>query len=402
MSFLPKPGFLPATSPPARGKPFAGTHAAARLLALAGVTVNGPHPWDIQVHHPRTLDRILAQGSLGLGESYVDGWWDCEAIDTFIHRVLENRLEERVASPRLLFHLLRARVLNPQSARRAWQVGREHYDLGNGLFEAMLDSRMAYSCGYWSGGATSLESAQEAKLDLVCRKLGLAPGMRLLDIGCGWGSLMRHAAERYGVTCVGLTISAQQAQWGAQRLAGLPVTFHLADYRSFNPTGEEKFDRIASVGMFEHVGRLNYRDYFAVASRSLSTDGLFLLHTIGRNSSSGPTDPWIERYIFPNGELPSASEVAAAAERSFVIEDWHNFGADYDRTLMAWHARFEAAWPALAQDYSPRFHRLWRYYLLACAGSFRARCNQLWQLVLSPRGVPGGYRRPVVVSDTGV
>lgn len=398
MAFLPNPGFLPRSSRRSVGPPLAHPHAAGRLLALAGVTVNGTQPWDIQVHHPRTLDRLLAQGSLGLGESYVDGWWDCEAIDAFIHRVLEARLEDRVASPGLLLHLLQARVMNPQSARRAWQVGREHYDLGNGLFEAMLDSRMAYSCGYWAGGAKDLESAQEAKLDLICRKLGLAPGMRLLDIGCGWGSLMRHAAERYGVSCVGLTISAQQARWGEQRLAGLPVTFHLADYRSFNPAGAEKFDRIASVGMFEHVGRRNYRDYFAVAARSLKDDGLFLLHTIGRNSGGRRTDPWIERYIFPNGELPSASELATAAERRFVIEDWHNFGADYDHTLMAWHARFEAAWPGLAADYPPRFHRLWRYYLLACAGSFRARSNQLWQVVLSPRGVPGGYRRPVMMS----
>ncbi len=389
MAFLPRPTFLPQATTSS-----GPSHAGARLLALAGITINGKQPWDIWVHHPHTLDRVLSQGSLGLGESYVDGWWDCDAIDQFIHRVLDARLEERVTSPGLRLGLLRARLLNRQSTRRAWQVGRDHYDLGNPLFEAMLDSRMAYSCGYWSGGATDLESAQEAKLDLVCRKLGLRPGMRLLDIGCGWGSLMRHAAERYGVSCVGLTVSAEQARWGEQHLAGLPVTFHLADYRSFPTRPSEKFDRVASIGMFEHVGRRNYRDYFSVAARALKDDGLFLLHTIGRNARGGRTDPWVDRYIFPNGELPSASELAESAERNFVIEDWHSFGADYDRTLLAWHTRFEAAWPALASDYSPRFRRLWRYYLLACAGSFRARANQLWQVVLSPRGVPGGYRRP--------
>jgi cyclopropane-fatty-acyl-phospholipid synthase len=371
----------------------ADQRAAAQLLAHADVRIDGDRPWDIRLRHPDTMPRILARGSLGLGESYMDGWWECERIDEFIARVLRARLDEKVGGAGQMLAALKARLLNLQSERRAWQVGREHYDLGNDLFERMLDPTMAYSCGYWAN-ASDLAAAQQAKLDLICRKLGLQPGMRLLDIGCGWGSLMQFAAERYGVECVGLTVSQKQSQWGAQKARGLPVRFELTDYRTFNPDGAQRFDRVASVGMFEHVGHKNYATYFAVARRSLMDDGLLLLHTIGKNRSGASIDPWIEKYIFPNGTLPSMAEIAAACEAGFVVEDWHNFGADYDRTLLAWHARFEAAWAELSSRYSERFHRMWRYYLLCCAGTFRARDNQLWQVVLSPRGVAGGYRRP--------
>lgn len=366
---------------------------AQGLLASAGITVNGAHPWDMRIHHPGTLDRLLAQGSLGLGESYMDGWWDCERIDELICRMLLARLDEQVGRPGWWWTLLRARLTNLQSLTRAWQVGRVHYDLGNGLYSAMLDASMAYSCGYWAH-AGDLAQAQQDKLELVCRKLRLEPGMTLLDIGCGWGSLMLHAARHHRVHCVGLTVSSEQAAWGQSRSQGLPVRFELMDYRQFNPQGKMRFDRVASIGMFEHVGHKNYRAWFDMVRRSVHEDGLCLLHTIGKNRSGIGIDPWIDRYIFPNGALPSMAEVARVAE-DFVVEDWHNFGADYDRTLMAWHERFEAAWPKLQHHHDERFYRMWRYYLLCCAGTFRARDNQLWQLVLSPRGVPGGYRRPL-------
>jgi cyclopropane-fatty-acyl-phospholipid synthase len=368
-----------------------GFEVASRLLARADVWIDGPRPWDIQVRHPNTLARILKYGSLGLGESYVDGWWDCAQLDALVARVLAAKLDEAVVQPGFLWSVLRARLFNLQSTTRAWQVGRAHYDLGNDLYQRMLDPTLAYSCGYWAS-ATNLEQAQRDKLDLICRKLGLVRGMRLLDIGCGFGSLMRHAAEHYGVQCVGLTVSVQQRALGTQLVGNLPVRFELIDYRDFNRDGMQKFDRIASVGMFEHVGAKNYRDYFDLVRRSLVRDGLFLLHTIGRGKVGAGVDPWIEKYIFPNAVLPSMSEITRACEGEFVIEDWHNFGADYDRTLTAWHARFEAAWPELQHRYDERFHRLWRYYLLCCAGAFRARANQLWQLVLSPEGIPGGWR----------
>ncbi len=368
--------------------------AFATLLAEADIRVGGDRPWDLRINHPQAAAYILARGSLGLGEAYMEGWWDCPRIDELIERLLDARLEQRVGSWVVLRQALRARLFNLQTLRRAWRVGEAHYDIGNELFEAMLDTRMVYTCAYWASART-LDEAQLAKLDLVCVKLGLRPGMRLLDIGCGWGSLMRHAAENYGVSCVGLTISRAQAELGAERCRGLPVEFRLLDYRDIGRGGSiERFDRVASLGMFEHVGRKNHRVYFEIARRCLRDDGLFLLHTIGKNLRRGATDPWIDRYIFPNGDLPALGQIVDAAEGLFVVEDVHNFGADYERTLLCWHERFAAAWPRLAGRYSERFRRMWRYYLLACAGTFRVRSNQLWQIVLSPEGVRSGYRRP--------
>lgn len=369
--------------------------AFEELLAQGDVRLNGPRPWDLQIRHDGTFERVLGQGSLGLGESYMDGWWDCERVDEFICRTLRAGLDRQVRNPALLLLALKSRLMNLQSRARAWQVGERHYDSGNELFEAMLDPTLSYSCGYWARHET-LEQAQRAKLELICRKLQLQPGMTLLDIGCGWGGLMRHAAEQYGAICVGLTISREQAEWASRQLQGLPARVELVDYREFRPAGAQRFDRLVSVGMFEHVGPKNYRSYFELARRHLREDGLFLLHSIGKNRPGGANDPWIEKYIFPNGRLPSLGELTRAAEREFVLEDLHNFGADYDRTLMAWLERFDAAWPQLQQRYPERFRRMWRYYLMAFAGAFRARDNQLWQLVLSPRGVSGGYRRPLL------
>jgi cyclopropane-fatty-acyl-phospholipid synthase len=363
----------------------------ADLLARADVRINGDRPWDMRIHDESMAERVLAYGSLGLGESYMDGQWHAERLDEFFSRVLAARLDREVEHPvRLAVYALRHRFLNLQNIRRAWQVGEVHYDLGNAFYEKMLDRRMTYTCGYWEN-ARDLDESQEAKLDMICRKLDLKPGQRVLDIGCGWGSFMQFAAEHYGVECVGVTISKQQAEWGRERCKRLPVEFRLMDYREI----DEPFDHIASVGMFEHVGHKNYRIYFEVARRCLKDGGLFLLHTIGRNRRNSTPDPWIDRYIFPNGELPSLGRIAEAVEDLFIIEDVHSFGADYDRTLMAWNENFQAAWPELSKDHDERFRRMWEYYLQACAGAFRARQIQLWQIVLSPEGVPGGYRRPI-------
>jgi cyclopropane-fatty-acyl-phospholipid synthase len=369
------------------------TDHLAALLARAGIELNGRRPFDLQLNHPRAARRILAQGNLGLGESYMDGDWDAEQVDTLIYRLLRARLHDAIHPPGLLLAILKARVLNLQNEARAWIVGRHHYDLGNDFFTAMLDESMAYSCGYWADAAT-LGDAQTAKLDLVCRKLGLEPGMRLLDVGCGWGSLLAHAAQRYGARCVGLTISQAQAELARTRCAGLPVEVALVDYRRYAAGATQRFDRIASVGMFEHVGCKNYPEFFKIAHQLLAADGLMLLHTIGKTHHRGTTDPWTNRYIFPNGQLPVLGQIADAADPKFVIEDMHNFGADYDRTLMAWHERFTRSWPTFEARFGARFQRMWRYYLLSCAGAFRARNLQLWQLVLAPGGVAGGYRRP--------
>ena len=358
------------------------------LLAEVGIRLNGRRPCDLRLIDPTVPERLLAHGSLGLGESYMDGQWDCEHLDQFFHRLLSADLASHVRPLGLLWHHLRSRWLNLQTEDRAWQVGRAHYDLGNDFYAAMLDRRLTYTCAFWQDAQT-LDAAQENKLDLVCRKLGLERGMRVLDIGCGWGSFMKFAAVRYGVQCVGVTISAEQAALGREHCAGLPIEFRLTDYRAL----DERFDRIVSLGMFEHVGQKNHAAYMDVALRCLDDAGLFLLHTIGRNEQGHGTDPWIHRYIFPNGELPTIAQIGRACERRFVVEDLHNFGADYDRTLMAWHANFEAAWPRFADRLGERFRRMWRYYLLSSAGAFRARDIQLWQWVLSKPGRLGVYQR---------
>ena len=357
------------------------------LLSQADIQINGSRAWDIQLHHVGFFKRVLQQGSLGLGESYMEGWWDCERLDILFCKILKAKLDQQM--PGNLKDILRiasARLFNLQSRSRAWIVGKEHYDIGNDLFALMLDPHMQYSCGYWKD-ATTLNDAQNAKLKMICEKLQLKPGMRLLDIGCGWGGLAEYAARHYGVAVEGVTISKEQQKMAQQRCEGLDVNILLQDYRDLN----KHYDRIVSVGMFEHVGPKNYDTYFSIADRCLKPDGLFLLHTIGSNKKGMSVDPWINKYIFPNGCLPAISHIAEASESRFVMEDWHNFGSDYDKTLMAWHERFNQAWPELSSRYSATFRRMFNYYLCACAGAFRARDIELWQVLFS-RGVEGGIR----------
>lgn len=362
----------------------------AEMLEPTGIKINGSRPYDITINNPDFFKRVLHEGSLGLGESYMDEWWECERLDIFFHKILLAGLENRL--PHHFKDTLRiafARFFNLQSPKRAWTVGKEHYDLGNDLFEKMLDSYMQYSCGYWKE-CSDLESAQQAKLKLICEKLQLKPGLTMLDIGCGWGGLSAYAAQNYGVSVTGITVSAEQQKMAQKRCQRLDVNILLQDYRDLNL----QYDRIVSVGMFEHVGPKNYADYFDVVARNLRDDGLFLLHTIGSNKSQYHVDPWIDKYIFPNGCLPSTSNITKASEPHFVMEDWHNFGAYYDKTLMAWYQNFLHAWPELHDNYSPRFKRMFSYYLNACAGAFRARNLQLWQILFSPHGVAGGIVVP--------
>ena len=369
------------------GRRFSYERTLHELLAGSDVKINGSRPWDIRVHDERFFQRVLGQGTLGAGESYMDGWWDCEQLDEMLTRVVSLDIDEHLSSPRTAMLAIMAKLCNMQSRRRAFQVGQRHYDLGDDLYERMLDPRMIYTCAYWNN-MHSLDAAQEAKLDLVARKIRLQRGMRVMDIGCGWGGAAQFMAECYGASVTGVTVSRNQRETAARRCAGLPVDIKLQDYRSM--TGN--FDAIYSLGMFEHVGVRNYRTYLRKVRELLRPDGLFLLHTIGNNRSSVTTDPWIEKYIFPNGQLPSLAQITTAAEGLFVIEDVHSFGVDYDRTLLAWSANFEARWPEIATRYGERFHRMWHFWLMASAANFRARKTQLWQIVLSPRGVAGGYR----------
>jgi cyclopropane-fatty-acyl-phospholipid synthase len=364
-------------------------HVSA-LLSKAGITPNGPEPHDPQVHDDQFYKWVMANGSLGLGESYMEGLWDCDALDDFFFRLLRAELEK--VAPRSLSQVLRylqARIFNLQSKGRATDNATQHYNLGNEFFRAMLDPRMVYTCGYWEH-AQSLAEAQEHKLALTCQKLHLEPGMNVLDIGCGWGSFVRYVAEHYDVSATGLNVSQPQLKEARRQTQGLPVDFLDKDYRNLSKQ-DGPYDRLVSLGMVEHVGKQNFEAFFKAARRVLHKDGIFLLHTIGSNKSSKTTDPWLDRYIFKNSLIPSLKQLSEAMEGRFVIEDIHNFGIYYDHTLMAWYQNFEAYYKAHKERISNRFYRMWRYYLLCCAGTFRSRKNQLWQLVLSPYGCLGGY-----------
>jgi cyclopropane-fatty-acyl-phospholipid synthase len=352
------------------------------LFSLAGIEVNGGNPWDIQVHDPRFYDRVLNETSLGLGESYMDGWWDVERIDEFIKLVFLADLDKKVTGNwKIAAHVIKAKIINLQSPIRAFEVGEHHYDLGNDLYKAMLDKRMNYTCAYWKN-ASNLDEAQEAKLDLVCRKIGAKPGMKILEFGCGWGSFAKYAAEKYGCEILGVTVSKEQVALGMELCKGLPVELRLQDYR----TVQGEFDAVISIGIMEHVGYKNYRAYMEVVNKNLKDDGIAFIHTIGGNESVTACEPFTDKYIFPNGMLPSIAQLGAAMDHLFVMEDWHNIGPNYDPTLMAWHANFEKAWPQLKSKYGDRFYRMWRYYLLSSAGAFRSRNQQLWQIVLTREG----------------
>ena len=314
-----------------------GVHETVqKIFARADVRLDGARPWDLRVRNPDFAGRLLAGGSVALGESFMEGWWSCQALDQLFDRILragvDHEAPRNVAS---IWHAAKAKIVNRQCKSRAGLVGKHHYDLGNRLFRHMLDKRMIYSCAFWDQAST-LDEAQENKLDLICRKIDLKPGLRVLDIGCGWGGFARWAAEKYDARVLGLTVSREQAAYAREHNRGLDVVIECKDYRDL----EGQFDRVVSIGMMEHVGAKNYRTYMQVLRRSLKPDGLCLVQTIGGNTSVSTTDPWIDRYIFPNSMLPSMRQIAAAAEGLLVIEDWHGFGPHYDQTLMAWYLQF--------------------------------------------------------------
>ena len=361
-----------------------GAELCRELLASADIKVGGERPWDLQIHDERFYERVLRDGTLGFGEAYVDGWWDSQALDQTIDRVMRARLGEALPEHWLIIaHAMRARVVNLQSKTRSFGNGQRHYDIGNDLYEAMLDRRMLYTCAYWQS-ANSLDEAQEAKLELVCKKIGLRAGMRILDLGCGWGGFAAYAAARHGVSVVGYTVSREQVRWAHDHYKDLPIDIRLDDYRA--ATG--RYDAVVSIGLMEHVGPKNYRGYMELVDRCLAPGGVAFVHTIGSNRARTHLEPWFDKYIFPNAVLPTLAQLVAAMDDIFVPEDVHNLGEHYDRTLLAWWRNFDAAWPALRARYGEPFYRVWKYYLLASAGAFRARAQHLFQLVMTRPGTP--------------
>jgi cyclopropane-fatty-acyl-phospholipid synthase len=357
------------------------------ILTQCGVTINGSASYDIQVHDERLYKRVLSEGSLGLGESYVDGWWDAEKVDEFILRLIRPETEKYLFPIAAKALILKSKFLNFQNKLRSLRVAREHYDLGNHMYSYMLDNYMQYTCGYWRN-AQSLNEAQEHKLRMVCEKLQLKKTDRVLELGCGFGGLAKYISEHYGSTVVGYNISKEQVAWARNWTKNYAVEIREQDYReAIKDFPRESFDKVVSIGLIEHVGYKNYRSLFETAHYSLKKNGLFLLHGIGGNVSRVATEPWLEKYIFPGSVMPSAEQLSQAFQELFIMEDWHNYSVDYDKTLMAWFENFDKNWSIIADhEYDQRFYRMWKYYLLMCAGSFRARKNQNWEIMFSKEG----------------
>ena len=369
---------------------FVANHAKRRfeeLVAGAGIEINGRRPFDLRVVNDAFYERVLSRGAIGIVEAYVDGYWESDRLDELAAKLLSSGINFHLGSALTRrLHGFGARLLRNGKRRRALQV-RKRFDLKNDLYQAMLGRSMVYSCAHWKD-STHLDAAQEAKLKRVAEKVALRPGMRVLDIGCGWGGFAKYAVENYGVSAVGITVVKEQYELGRVLCAGLPIDLRLQDYRDLDD--DRPFDAVVGIEVLEHVGYKNHRAFMSKIRRLLKPNGLVLLQTVANNTSRFFVDPRFRRTIFPTGMLPSARHVAAAAEGLLDIEEWHNLSDDYDQTLLAWFENFDSHWPQLRENYGEHFYRMWKCYLLSFAGSFRARENQLWQIVFSRAGGGAG------------
>jgi len=365
------------------------------ILNEIGVTINGNKPYDLKINNKQFLTKMMlsASPSIDAGEAYMNGDWDCEQLEELFFRICKSEMDSELYSKfGSFFYTLKNSIINQQSPSKSHEVAKKHYNLGNRFYELMLGKSMAYTCSYWKN-AHSLDEAQFDKYDLICKKLYLKPGEKVLELGCGWGGLAKYMAEKYGCEVVAIDIGEQPSSYAKKLCKDLPVTVHQCDYRSthiYNPQNKP-FDKIVSVGVLEHVGYKNYTPFLNIANSFIKPDGIFLLHSIGGNVSLNYCDPWINKYIFPNGMLPSIKQLGEALEHKFIVEDLQNFGAYYDKTLMAWRSNLNNNWDELKPSYDERFRRMMNYYLASCAGGFRARSMQLWQYVLTPKGMLNGY-----------
>jgi len=362
--------------------------AVKEAFSIADIKINGDRDWDISVNDPRFFKTVFSGLSMGLGESYMDGLWDTRRLDLFFDKLYRADMEFKKLSWFTKYHYLKARVFNMQKIARAFEIGKRHYDIGNDLYQAMLGPRMVYSSLYYKKNDYTVTIAEDAKLEMICQKLGLEKGMKVLDIGCGWGAFGKYAAEKYGTETIGITVSKEQAELARKICEGLPVKILLQDYRSIQETN---FDHVISIGMIGHVGHKNYRKLMEAAYNRLKDNGLFLIHTMGANHSSSAAEPWIDKYIFPHGMAPSIKQIGESIENLFVMEDWHNFSVDYYTTAMDWFKNFEKNWPELKTRYNERFYRMWKYYLQGMGAAFLARTLQTWDIVLSKQGCRGKY-----------
>jgi len=379
------------------------TNSGVREFLGRVATVDGLNQWDPQVRDDDFFGMVAGDGMLGLGNAYVKGYWECEDLFEFFCRAIRGGLLEFMADSPVMKALMTAyRTTNRQSQTQAKKNVVAHYDRGNDLFEAFLGKTMAYTCAVWDNPldleeGETLDEAQERKLDRICQKLHLESGMRVLDIGCGWGPFMRYVAGHFEVEVVGITLSAEQIAYIEKRNGGfkhsgsLPIKAVLADFRTFDAG---KFDRVLSIGMFEHVGRKNHEEYFKAVDRCLESDGLSLIHCFGKSDPRVPLiDPWTEKHIFPGMELPTVVDITTAMEGAFNLLDLEEMGQHYPKTLLAWSANFDCNWEQISH-YGEEFRRMWRYYLLSCAAVFHVRKVLLWQVVFA-RKEDGQLYEPV-------
>jgi cyclopropane-fatty-acyl-phospholipid synthase len=385
------------------------------VLEQADIRVGGDRPWDLRIHHDRFFPRAM-RGSLGVGESYMDGDWDAGSLIEFFRKTMDAGLQmhpllriNRVAKE------VHARFRNLQTRRRSRAVAEEHYDLDHRMYAQFLGPWNQYTCCFFDG-TDDLEEAELCKLEMICDKLEIESGDRVLDIGCGWGGFAKYAASTRGCSVVGISLSDEQIEYARDYTEGLPVEIHRMDYRDLPESPLGTFDKVLICGMIEHVGYRNYRQLMKVVHTVLAQDGLFLLHTIGNRHNTAVVEPWIEKYIFRNSMAPSMQQLTRAAADLFVIEDWENYGHYYVPTLQAWHDNFNRNWDRIRaldgpRPFDERFRRMWNFYLMSSRAAFEVEDLHLWHLVMtrygSGRGVydrvkrlcspaPGTQRHPAV------
>ena len=357
------------------------------LLDKADITINGNDPWDMQIHDQTIYKDIVLKGSLGLGDGYIKQKWDVDKIDVFFEKILKARVSFLPSLTGALYEVQDS-LSNAQVGKKAFEVGTYHYDLGNELYELMLGESMAYSSARFLDKKNSLTQAQYNKFDQLCKKLELKPGMKILEIGSGWGTFAKFAMSQYGVSVVGLTVSKEQKAYAEKACKGLPAQFILMDYQHIPNKYNGIFDRVVSIEMIEAVGSKNLKTYFSTIAKTLKPDGKFGMQVI---LGSGEDDIFISKRIFPNGHVPSAKEIINNSFAFLHVQHWDSFGKDYEKTLLHWEKNFKNNWNDIKRIkdtsgdkiYDKDFYRMWRYYLLLCAAGFRVGYIDVAQIVMT-------------------